>query len=262
MTDTALDRVAAIAEAGRIDEAWSLATAWFAERGFARVTYGLTRFRTERSIGDLDDILYLTTADPAYSAFYFRDGFYATTPVYRWLLRNSGATTWRWVAEAYAEGRLAPEESEAVRRNAAFDVVAGVSFAFPDARERTRGALGLTADRGMTHDDVDRIWAAEGPAIRAVAHVLHLKVLSLPATAARRDLTARQAEMLSWVADGKTAQDIATILGLSAAAVEKHLRLAREALGVETTAQAVAKAVLLNLLPADPARKVGNPRLS
>ncbi len=256
-----LARVASIAAAGSVGTAWALAADWFAARGFARVTYGLTRFRTERSIGDLDDVLYLTTADPAYSAFYFRDGFFATTPVYRWLLRNSGVTTWRWVAEDLAAGRLRPEEAEAVRRNADWGVVAGLSFGFADMRDRTRGALGLTADRGLDHDAVDAIWAAEGEGLAAVAHVLHLKILSLPA-AVRRDLTDRQSEVLAWVADGKTAQDIATILGLSAAAVEKHLRLAREALGVETTAQAVAKAVLLNLLPEDPARRVGKTRLS
>lgn len=44
---------------------------------------------------------------------------------------------------------------------------------------------------------------------------------------------------LDVVGDCKTAQDIASLMGLSAATVEKHLRLAREALDVETTAQAV-----------------------
>ena len=40
---------------------------------------------------------------------------------------------------------------------------------------------------------------------------------------------------------GKTTT-IAMIMGLTAATVEKHLRLAREALDAETTAQAVVKA--------------------
>ena len=35
-------------------------------------------------------------------------------------------------------------------------------------------------------------------------------------------------------------------MGLTSATVEKHLRLAREALAVETTAQAVLKAALHN----------------
>ena len=35
-------------------------------------------------------------------------------------------------------------------------------------------------------------------------------------------------------------------MGLTAATVEKHLRLARESMGVETTAQAVLKAAFTN----------------
>ncbi|HMS96421.1 MAG TPA: hypothetical protein PKA03_14605, partial [Tabrizicola sp.] len=50
------------------------------------------------------------------------------------------------------------------------------------------------------------------------------------------------------VADGKTTQDVALLMGVSAAMVEKHLRLAREALAVETTAQAVAKGAMLNMI--------------
>jgi hypothetical protein len=37
-------------------------------------------------------------------------------------------------------------------------------------------------------------------------------------------------------------------MGVSVAMIEKHLRLARDALSVETTAQAVAKATILNMI--------------
>ena len=71
-------------------------------------------------------------------------------------------------------------------------------------------------------------------------------ILTLPYTAPNRALTSRQREVLEWVGDGKTAQDIGLIMGLTAATVEKHLRLAREALAVDTTAQAVLKAAFAN----------------
>ena len=51
---------------------------------------------------------------------------------------------------------------------------------------------------------------------------------------------------MEWVGDGKTMADIAEIMGLTQATIEKHLRLAREALNVETTAQAVLKASFQN----------------
>jgi LuxR family transcriptional regulator len=75
---------------------------------------------------------------------------------------------------------------------------------------------------------------------------VHLNILTLPYTPPNQLLTKRQREALEWVGGGKTTQDIATIMGLTPATVEKHLRLAREALNVDTTAQAVLKAALQN----------------
>jgi DNA-binding CsgD family transcriptional regulator len=242
-----------IAQADSIDAAWEPACAHFAALGFGRLNYGLTRFRTERSIGDPDDALYLSTSDPEYARLYFRGGFYAKTPIYRWALRNTGMTTWRWVQDDYAAGRLPRDEAEAVRLNARFGIVAGIAISFPEVAGRTKGALGLTADPGLGHDDVDRIWDAHGPGMMAVAQMMHLRIASLPASHVRRDLTQRQREALEWVADGKTTADVALIMGVSMAMVEKHLRLAREALNVETTAQAVAKGTLLNLIFRRPA---------
>ena len=74
--------------------------------------------------------------------------------------------------------------------------------------------------------------------------VAHLKIITMPMP--QRILTSRQREVLEWIGDGKTVADTAQILGLNKATVEKHLRLARESLGVDTTAQAVLKASFHN----------------
>ena len=76
-------------------------------------------------------------------------------------------------------------------------------------------------------------------------NILHLKVLALP-YGVRSRLTSRQREVLEWIGDGKSVQDTAILLGLTPATVEKHLRLARQALNVDTTAQAVLEAYLHN----------------
>ena len=77
-------------------------------------------------------------------------------------------------------------------------------------------------------------------------NIAHLKILSLPYDYPERMLTKRQREVLEWVGDGKTIQDIATLIERTPATVEKHLRLARDALNVETTAQALLKASFLH----------------
>jgi LuxR family transcriptional regulator len=93
----------------------------------------------------------------------------------------------------------------------------------------------------MTQDEADAVWAEKGEEIQLVAGTAHLKLISLPHGDYVRSLTVRQREALELVADGKTVQDAAIIMELNPATVEKHLRLAREALEVETTAQAIRK---------------------
>lgn len=241
-----LDTLARIAAGPDVDQVWQTLADDLRPRGFARVNYGFTRFRQKESIGAPEDAIYLSTADPACVRHYFRGGFYARTPMYRWSLQNTGACTWRWVDEALAAGTLPPPEAEAVRTNHQMGIRAGISISFPPTSARSKGAIGLIADPGLTHDDVDRIWAAEGAEMQALCNMAHLKITQLPFHTRRRALTDRQREALEWVADGKTTQDIATLMNVSAAMVEKHLRLAREALDVDTTAHAVAKAMLQN----------------
>ena len=248
MSETALEVITRIAETTSIDRAWALATEYYAAMGFSRVNYGFTRFRHLRSIGDPDDALFLTTCDEEYANYYFKGGFYAKTPVYRWAEHNTGSTTWKWVQQAFEAGSLSPEEVAAVRQNRTMGINAGVSISFPEASSRAKGALGMIADPGLDHDAVDAIWDESGRKISAVAHMMHLRIVQLPQLAPGRALSRRQREALEWVADGKTTQDVALLMGVSAAMVEKHLRLAREALSVETTAQAVAKGALLNLI--------------
>ncbi|MGY4827200.1 response regulator [Sphaerotilaceae bacterium SBD11-9] len=67
-----------------------------------------------------------------------------------------------------------------------------------------------------------------------------------PSAAASRlstaSLTPREAEVLSWVAKGKTNRDVGEILGMSPRTVNKHLEHVFEKLGVETRAAAAALA--------------------
>jgi DNA-binding CsgD family transcriptional regulator len=58
-------------------------------------------------------------------------------------------------------------------------------------------------------------------------------------------LTRREAEVLAWVAEGKSSGDIATILGTGRRAVEKHLEHIYPKLGVETRTAAPARALAL-----------------
>ena len=261
MTD-GLPLVTSIALAASADEVWRLATQFFALKGLSRVNYGFTRFRSPRSMGDPDDALFLSTCDADYVQRYFRGKFFVRTPVYHWAEKNVGSTTWAFVRQAATAGLLSADELASVQENARIGVTAGITISYPANSSRSKGALGLIADTGLSEDDVETLWARERDALEAVAHIMHLKLIQFPIAARTRPLTSRQREALEWVADGKTTLDVAVLLGVSAAMVEKHLRLAREVLSVETTAQAVAKATLLNLIFQTPAPANDKPAIA
>lgn len=64
-----------------------------------------------------------------------------------------------------------------------------------------------------------------------------------PEPLTRLGLSPRVAEVLLWVAQGKTNSDIGTILGISESTVKKHLMEIFQALGVETRSAATLRAL-------------------
>lgn len=241
-----LEHISRITEATTIEEVWALHVARMALYGFDRLLYGFTRFRRGNSFGSLDDVLVLSNHCPEYLAGFLDGGMYANAPTLNWATHNEGACSWRLVREMARAGSLTADEERVLAFNRRFDVTAGYTISFRDGSVRNKGAIGLVARPGLGQEEIDAVWEASGVEIQSINTVTHLKIVSLPYVVARRPLTARQREVLEWVGDGKAVQDIATILGVSAATVEKHLRLARDNLDVDTTAQAVLKAAMQN----------------
>jgi DNA-binding CsgD family transcriptional regulator len=56
-------------------------------------------------------------------------------------------------------------------------------------------------------------------------------------------LTAREAEVLTWITNGKSNRDIGTILALSPRTINKHLEHIHRKLGVENRTSAAAMAI-------------------
>ncbi|GAA6165304.1 hypothetical protein NBRC116590_30080 [Pelagimonas sp. KU-00592-HH] len=241
-----LDYIEALTNAHSLEALWDMHTACMADYGFDRLIYGYTNFRTDASLGSEDDFMVLSNHDRDYLDRFLGDGLYFSGPMMRWALNNTGACSWSWVAEQIENGRLSDHEMKVFRINAEMGVTAGYTISFPTISSRTKGAMAMTARRGMSQKDVDDIWERDGRFIELINNIAHLKILSLPYEYPKRALTKRQREVLEWVGDGKTIQDIATLIDRTPATVEKHLRLAREALDVETTAQALLKASFLH----------------
>lgn len=235
-----------VADARNIEELWEAHVTKMAEFGFDRLLYGFTRYRTSTSLGDPSDFIILTNHSRAYTDVFIDEGHFFHAPMVRWALANEGVKSWRLLAQMDRSKTLSKQERRVLEFNRDMDVTAGYTISFKSISARSKGAIALTAQAGLTQNAVDAVWAEHGADITLMNSIIHLKILTLPYTAPNRTLTARQVEALEWVGDGKTTQDIAMLMGLTPATVEKHLRLAREALAVETTAHAVMKAAFAN----------------
>jgi len=95
------------------------------------------------------------------------------------------------------------------------------------------------------------------PDLRAAAHLMavYFGAVGRRLHRARADnmfprprLTQRQLDCLRWVREGKSANDIGCIIGISQRTVEYHLAVACARLGVRTRTQAVAEAAVHNLI--------------
>lgn len=238
-----LHHLDALTNSQTVEELWLRHSAHLAGYGFDRLLYGFTRYRSGMSLGDPQDWIVLTNHPPEYIQPFINEGMYFHAPMLKWAIENNGACSWRWM-EQNAQA-LTPSEMKVIAFNRRMGVTAGYTQSFRSISQRSKGGIGLIARPGMSQDAVEQVWVKHGPEIMVANNVAHLKLLTLPYSGTRH-LTKRQREVLEWVGDGKTTQDIALLLGLTAATVEKHLRLAREALDVETTAQAVLKAAFAN----------------
>ncbi|WP_036165334.1 XrtB/PEP-CTERM-associated transcriptional regulator EpsA [Massilia sp. 9096] len=82
---------------------------------------------------------------------------------------------------------------------------------------------------------------------------LHLALMRLPspgagAAAPARPLSTREAEIMGWLREGKSNDEMGQILGISALTVKNHLQRIYRLLGVSNRAHALARCIELRLL--------------
>lgn len=235
-----------ICAAKTLEELWLEHVRQMGDYKFDKLLYGYTRQKTKTSLGDPEDFVILSNHCSEYVEGYVNSGLYFDAPMLHWALENDGPGSWTLVQDQISNGGLSESAQKVLEFNAKHGVTAGYTVSFNSSSDRFKGAISLAACDGLNQDDVEDIWREHGRDITLMNNMAHLKILTLPYQPPNRSLTRRQREALQWVGDGKTTQDIAVLMGLTTATVEKHLRLAREALSVETTAHAVLKAALHN----------------
>lgn len=188
-----------------------------------------------------EEIVTFDSFPPAISEELLAQDLLTDTPWAEWARRNGGSASTR---DLVREGGGGPALDLALRHG----VAAGRVISFKGKVLRGHGAVVLNPHAGASHDEADRRWQDKGAEITVLSHVMHMRMATIHRCRQPDRLTGRQRQVLEWSAGGKTVGEIATILGVTPATVEKHLRLARETLGATSTAQAILKAHLTNQL--------------
>lgn len=220
-----------------------------ASRGFEQVLYA-ARFMLAlpSSLSHRENVL-LTNLPDALTQALSETVNGLPPPWARWVAENDGDISADELnALLGSDAGLSVRDCPALQRKLAAAHVVSLRGFVP----RSIGAVVLIPYLGAAGQDLAVRWRPVAAEIRILCSLLHLRVATMRRDHSRAILTARQREVLEWRSAGKTVAEIATILGVTPATVEKHMRLAREALGATTTPQAILKAhVSDELFPQD-----------
>ncbi|MEH6646780.1 autoinducer binding domain-containing protein [Sulfitobacter sp.] len=158
-TQQVLHQMACILKASSYDEVWARLLVWVEFFGITAVRYGLTRSRYGMSLGDLQDILFLSTVGEQDFIDYIETGLYRRSPHYRWMAENNGAVSWGWFLEKAKAGRLLPDEHAFLAEMEQVGQPAGYLLNFPSDTTRLKGGLGMMGQRNWSQAHMDALWA-------------------------------------------------------------------------------------------------------
>jgi LuxR family quorum sensing-dependent transcriptional regulator len=170
----------------------------------------------------------------AWTARYRANRYFVDDPVAQWSFRARRPFSW---SEADQQIGVSARSSQVLVEAAEFGLNYGLAFPIFDP-ENWQSVASLASDRPI---HLDRRLATlvylAASACRMSAESLVRLAPSLP------ELSARERELLTWAAAGKSTWEIAGILGISPATVNSHLANIRRKFGTTNTTQAVALAM-------------------
>ncbi|MDB2407269.1 LuxR family transcriptional regulator [Jannaschia sp.] len=235
-----------ILRADTVDAAWDAFTQITRSIGFDYLLYAQARHPGPPNPVDPAEVLLLHHGPRAWLDSYVDEQLYLGNPLFDWAQTNSGFKAVSEVASGY-DGPVTPQLARLIQLRVDHGIGPGFLGGLRDAMPGVNAAMSISLATDVDEATAHAVWAAHGTPIETMARAMHLRVSTLPQPLLR-PLSSRQREVLEWSSQGKTVKDIGVIMAVEATTVEKHLRLAREALNATNTSHAVRKALTLNLL--------------
>lgn len=177
--------------------------------------------------------------------YYMENNYFEMDPIPKYAFTTSKAYTWKQVVETT---KLHKKQTlfmlEAEREAHLHD---GVAVAIYGASNEVAG-VGLASSSGGVNPDRNIL-----SVVKALSHQFHIahsefELVQNLAPGILLSLTPREQEILTWVAEGKSNEDTATILGLAPRTVAFHMNNIFTRLEVTNRQMAVVKAIRYGLI--------------
>lgn len=232
--------------ANSADDLWQAFAAVMQDMGYPHVCYTARRFADMPRMWLAEDLEWRSTYPDSFLTDLRHDDLLTASPWSTWSREQTGARSASWIETEEAAPYLTTQARQMIATCQRHGVWHGHVVSLLGVSIRVTGTVVMNTGRGTDQAHADQLWQKVGNDVISLSQVMHLRINALPRTQGAGVLTARQREVVEWAAYGKTVAEIARILGVTSTTIEKHLRLAREQLGVGTTAQAILKAHVKN----------------
>lgn len=175
---------------------------------------------------------------------YVRENLFLDDPTPRWVKKTIKPFTWKWYQDNF---QLSRAEQNVFAQARQFNLHDGVIFPFHGA-DRSLGSMSFAADRLFgDYGEITRLQV-----IAQAAYVRAMDLVQAEPIVTSNPLSKRQRECLNWAQHGKSNQEIADILSISAHTVKDHIDAAKALLGVNTRIEAIIRARNANYIGFSP----------
>lgn len=189
-----------------------------------------------------DTLVGFATYSEKWRRHYIEQGFHLIDPTLQKMMHAMGPVDWERLRQF--------DGYDTVFREAHDFEIPEIGMSIP-----IRGPFGERSVLTLATRTSPHLWSAQKRSmmqeVQQIAARLHDEVMLSGQIMLSLDLpslSTREVEILQWIAAGKSQQDVADILNISNRTVEVHLRSVRTKLGAVTTAQAVARAIGMQLI--------------
>ncbi len=189
------------------------------------------------------DFVFCRRVPPGWLEAYTSAKYNTISPALRLARRTSRPFVW---ADAPYDAEREPRMVKFLQHMADFDLTKGLVIPV----HRVSGRMGIVWFSGPAPEfNAHTIPCLQLTGLLAFEHIRQFQ--APPYEQGRGALTAREREVLSWVAAGKTAWEIGEILHIAKRTVDEHVHSVRRKLDAGTRAHAVAIAVRDRLIDVD-----------